>query len=141
MLVELKWHIFPIPHWYTNFFLNTIVDQWWILSNQVVNSNSELHSVVYRDGQSRISGEAKGGATGSDVTESHVTGSDPDLDWRHQTLPWPEVCSAHAQSVTVLFSYYSSCSKCTIAHDRHGYRMWRDPEGVLHNLSENNKVL
>jgi hypothetical protein len=31
---------------------------------------------------------------------------------------------AHAQPVPALFSYYSS-TKCTIAHDRHGYRMWR----------------
>ena len=27
--------------------------------------------------------------------------------------------------VFYFFSYYSSSTKCTIAHDRHGYRMWR----------------
>ena len=69
--------------------------------------------VVYQNGSSHISGGAKGGATGSDVTGSHVTGSGPDRQW------W----RAHAQPVPALFSYYSSSTKCTIAHDRDGYRI------------------
>ena len=40
-----------------------------------------------------------------------------------------------AQPVPAHFSYNSSSTKCIIAHDRHGYRKWRDrslhdPEGV-----------
>jgi hypothetical protein len=38
----------------------------------------------------------------------------------------PEVCFAHSRLFPALFSYYSSRTKYTIAHDRHGYRMWRD---------------
>jgi len=42
---------------------------------------------------------------------------------------WRQSCDrkwsrAHAQPVSALFSYYSSSTKCIIAHDRHGYRKW-----------------
>ena len=37
-----------------------------------------------------------------------------------------EVCSAHAGFPPRFFSYYSSSTKCTIVHDWHCYRMWRD---------------
>jgi hypothetical protein len=66
--------------------------------------------------------------------------------WHHRKRPWPEMTSpevmwpvvtwpevtsrkwshAHVQPVPALFSYYSSSTKCIIAHDRHGYRKWRD---------------
>ena len=64
----------------------------------------------------------RGGATGSDVNGSHVAGSDvtgsgPDQKWSR----------ALAQPFPVLFSYYSSSTKCVIAHDRQGYR--KCPEG------------
>jgi hypothetical protein len=71
-------------------------------------------TVVYQHGSSRISG----GSTGS-----HVTGSGHDRKWRQShDRKWSR---AHAQSVPALFSYYSSSTKCIIAHDRHDYRMWR----------------
>ena len=83
--------------------------------------------VVYQHSQSRI----WGGATGSDVI-----GSGPDRKWRHRkwrdrnwkshNRKWSR---AHVQPVPAFFSYCSSSTKCTIAHDRHGYRMWRDPLG------------
>ena len=53
-----------------------------------------------------------------------------DRKWRHRKQSWPEgigsdlteVCSAHARIFfRVFFSYYISSTKCTIAHDRHGY--------------------
>ena len=49
--------------------------------------------------------------------------------WPEVTSPEvtaPEICAAHARLFPALFSYYSSSTKCTIAHDRHGYWMWRD---------------
>jgi hypothetical protein len=47
--------------------------------------------------------------TGNDVTWSHVTGNDVIT----------EVCSAHARKyIPAFFFYYSSSTKCTIAHDR-----------------------
>ena len=51
------------------------------------------------------------------LTGSDVTGRGHDRMW------------SRAQHVPAFCSYYSSSTKCTIAHDRHGYRMWRDPEG------------
>ena len=78
-------------------------------------------TVVYQHGSSRISG----GSTGS-----HVTGSGHDRKWRQShDRKWSR---AHAQSVPALFSYYSSSTKCIIAHDRHDYRMWRHvtPKGI-----------
>jgi hypothetical protein len=52
------------------------------------------------------------------LTGSHVPRSGPDRKWSR----------AHAQPDPAFFSYDSSSTKCIIAHDRHGYRMWRDPE-------------
>jgi hypothetical protein len=58
--------------------------------------------------------------TRNDVTGNHVTGGDR-VRMRNR---FPR-----------FFSYYSSSTQCTIAHDRHGYRMWRhqasrDLEGI-----------
>jgi hypothetical protein len=55
-----------------------------------------------------------------------------EVTWPELEVTWPEVCSA--QQAPAFFSYYSSSTKCTIAYDQHGYRMWRhqtspDPEG------------
>ena len=77
----------------------------------------------------------KGGATGSDVTRSHVTRSSPDHDWRQrksrdQNQKSQKWSRAHAQPAPALFSYYSSSTKYTIARDRHGYWMWRNTEDV-----------
>ena len=82
--------------------------------------------MIYQHGSSHI----WWGATGSGPGRSYVTGSDvilPEVTWPDVTLVTrPEVCSAYAQPVPAPFSYYSSSAKCTIAHDRHGYRKWRD---------------
>ena len=47
--------------------------------------------------------------TGNDVTGSNMTG-----------------IGSHVTGSDRAFSYYSSSTKCTIVHVRHGYRMWRD---------------
>jgi hypothetical protein len=85
------------------------------------------NSFLYSDSNS-----TQGDPTRSDVTGSHVTGSDvigsiPDRN--RKSRKWSRL---HAQPVPALFSYYSS-TKCIIAHDRHGYRMWRHvtPKGLL----------
>jgi hypothetical protein len=47
-----------------------------------------------------------------------MTGSNgSDRKWCHKT---------GSECFPAFFSYYGSSTKCTIAHDRHGYRMWRD---------------
>ena len=80
-----------------------------------------LKVVVYQYGQSRISGgfgplrmiESDGSeVNGSDVIGPEVTGRDV-----------TEVCSTHARIFPAFFSYYSSSTKCTILHNRHGNRM------------------
>jgi hypothetical protein len=50
--------------------------------------------------------ERYGGATGSHVTGSDVTGRGPD---RNRVM---EVCSAHAQPFPTFFSCHSSSTKC-----------------------------
>jgi hypothetical protein len=64
------------------------------------------------------------------LTGNDVTGRGSDRKWHHQnsrnrksrqSRKW-----SHAQPVPSLFSYYSSSTKCIIAHHRHCYRKWRD---------------
>jgi hypothetical protein len=40
---------------------------------------------------------------------------------------------AHAHPVPAFFSYYSISTKCTIGHDRHGYRKWVIKRHVTHS--------
>jgi hypothetical protein len=46
----------------------------------------------------------------------------PEVISPEQEVMYPKVCSVHVQPVSALFSFYSSSTKSTIAHDRHGYR-------------------
>ena len=66
-----------------------------------------------------------GGATGSDVT-----GCSPD-----PKMMWLEMIVCACATDSCPFFYYSSSTKCTIVHDRHGYRMsvtW--PVNVIFHL-------
>jgi hypothetical protein len=64
--------------------------------------------IVYQYGQSRISGGAARGC------------------YRMRSWKWHHGSDRvrMRNRFPCFFSYYSSSTKCTIAHDRHGYRMW-----------------
>ena len=66
------------------------------------------------------------------------------MTWSDRKRPWSEVMSwKYALRMPGFYprfsSFYSSSTKCTIAHDRHGYRMWRDRLTSPEVTSENRK--
>jgi hypothetical protein len=104
---------------YTMYLINV---KWIIASTTMHFDIYCVMLVVYRDGSSHIWGG---------IGPLRMTGSDGrDREWRDRKTALigsdvTEECSAHARNFPAFFSYYSSSTKCTIVHDRHGYRKWR----------------
>jgi hypothetical protein len=104
---------------YTMYLINV---KWIIASTTMHFDIYCVMLVVYRDDSSHISGGSDHCVWPevTDVTGSDVTGKQPwsEVTSRKNVLRMPGISPR-------FFSYYSSSTKCTIVHDRHGYRKWR----------------